>query len=251
MTRRIPVIVVAVALLLTVAFWFLLYKPRDAEQARYNDEAAQLESQATQLQAQITSLLEVRDNAEDYRSQLVRLAEYIPEGPAQPEALRELQRIADQSGVEIIEMTYADPEIVPDAPETGDPGTTLAAIPTQMVVEGGYFQVVDLLRRVEVDMNRAIKIETVSMDEAEEEFPQIAVTWTGQVFALLDTEDALGADGQVVTPEQPTEAATESATEAPADDGATEGTAPDGTAPDGTAPDGTAPTAGDGEAGTS
>jgi len=230
MTRRIPVIVVAVALLLTVAFWFLLYKPRDDEQARYVDEAAQLRSQATQLQAQITSLLEVRDNAEDHRSRLVRLAEYIPEGPAQPEALRELQRIADQSGVEIIEMTYADPELVPEAPETGDPGTTLAAIPTQMVVEGGYFQVVDLLRRIEVDMNRAVKIDTVNMAEAEEEFPQITVTWTGHIFALLEVEDTVGADGQVVTP-QPTESATATPTEAPADAAATEGAAPDGTAP--------------------
>lgn len=228
MTRRIPVIVVVVALLLTAAFYFLLYKPLDERQAAYRDETAQFEAQSAQLQAEIATLLEVKDNAEDYRSQLVRLEEYIPEDPAQPEALRELQRIADQSGVEITEMTYADPEVVPGAPDTGDPETVLAAIPTQMVVEGGYFQVVDLLRRVEVDMNRAIMIDTVTMAEAEEEFPEISVTWTGQIFAVLASEDVFGEDGQIIEPE-PTEGATEGATEAP-DGEATEGAAPDDTA---------------------
>lgn len=226
MTRRVPVIVVAVALLLTVAFWFLLYKPLDERQAAYRDETTQLEAQGAQLQAEIATLLEVQENEDDYRSQLVRLEEYIPEDPAQPEALRELQRIADQSGVEITEMTYADPEVVPGAPDTGDPETLLAAIPTQMVVEGGYFQVVDLLRRVEVDMNRAIKIDTVTMAEAEEEFPEIAVTWTGQIFAVLASEDVLGEDGQVIEPAEPTESASETASEAP-DGEATGDAAPD------------------------
>lgn len=242
MTRRVPIIVVAIALLLTAAFWFLLYKPRVEEQAGYRDETAQLEDQSAQLQARIASLSEVEDNAGDYRSQLVRLDEYIPEDPAQPEALRELQRIADQSGVEITEMTYADAEVLVGAPETGDDETTLAAIPTQMTVEGGYFQVVDLLRRIEVDMDRAIKVDTVSMAEAEDEFPEIAVTWTGHIFAVLPSDEILGEDGQVIEPEQPTESASESASESPDDGSATEGAAPDDT---------TAPDSGDTQAGTS
>lgn len=218
MTRRLPFIVLAGALLLTAAWWFLLYKPRVDQLATARAETRQLQSQSATLQGQIASRNEVKQNAAVYQSQLTRLVEYIPDDPAQPEALRELQRIADQSGVEIIEMTYADPEVVPGAPDTGDPETTLAKIPLQMTVDGGYFQIVDVLRRVEVDLNRAVKFDTVSMVESEDEFPQLAVTATGNIFAVLPLDEVTGEDGQVLVPEQPSEAASEGATEAPATD---------------------------------
>ena len=227
MTRRVPLIVVALALLLTAAFWFLLFRPRAEEEAGYRDEAAQLQAQAVQLQGRIATLQDVEANADEYRARLARLAEYIPGDPAQPSALRELQRSADQSGVEIVEMTYADAEAVTGAPATGDAKTALATIPTQVTVEGGYFQVVDLLRRVEVDMGRALKVGTVSMAEAEDGFPQISATWTGEIFAVLPLADLIGEDGAAApAPAQPAPA---EGSEAPTTAPDAEGAAPDGT----------------------
>lgn len=233
MTRRAPLIVVACALLLTVAFWYLLYQPRQVEQAGYIDETAQLADQRGQLQAELAMLREVERNADDYRSQFERLTEYIPDTPSQPMALRELQRASDESGVEITETVFGDPEHVEGAPETGGSATTLARIPTQMTVEGGFFQVVDLLRRIEVDLARAIKIDTVTMAEAEDDgFPRLSATWTGQIFAVLPLGDVVGEGGEPVapaetsteaptdgtsSPDQPTEASTGGA--APAGDG--------------------------------
>jgi Tfp pilus assembly protein PilO len=209
MTRRAPLIVVSCAVLLSVAFWYLLYRPRQAEQAGYNDETAQLESRRSQLQGEVAALREVERNADDYRSQFERLAQYIPGGPGQPAALRELQRASDESGVKITETVFGDPAPVEGAPESGDAETTLAQIPTQMTVEGGYFQVVDLLRRIEVDLARAIKIDTVAMAEAEEKgFPELSATWTGQIFAVLPLGDVLDESGQPATPATPTEAPT-------------------------------------------
>ena len=121
MTRRLPVIVVICAVLLTAAFWYLLYQPRREEQAGYHDEAAQLDEQRNQLQAQIASLRDVEEDAESYRSRVVRLAEFIPDDPAQPEVLRELQRASDESGVEITEMTFADPRQCPGRPKAVTP----------------------------------------------------------------------------------------------------------------------------------
>ena len=228
MTRRAPIIVVVCALLLTVAFWYLLYQPRRQETARYTAQTAELESQRAQVQAQIASLREIERNAEDYRSRLERLAEFIPDDPAQPTALRELQRAADESGVDIVETTFADPEAVVDAPPAGDE-VTLAQIATQMTVEGGYFQVVDLLRRIEVDLARAIKIDTVAMAESEESFPRLSVTWTGQMFAVLPIADVLVEGGVPVPPTQPTEGATDAATEGSTPTDGQTAPAPDGT----------------------
>jgi Tfp pilus assembly protein PilO len=232
MTRRAPVIVVACALLLTLAFWYLLYQPRQAEQAGYIDETAQLGDQGSQLQAQLATLREIERNADDYRSQFERLAEYLPDDPEQPMALRELQRASDESGVTITETVFGDPEQVEGAPETGNTGTTLAQIPTQLTVEGGYFQVVDLLRRVEVDLARAIKIDTVTMAEAEDQgFPRLSATWTGQIFAVLPLDDVVGEGGQPVEPT--TETSTEASTDGTSSpdqptESSTGGTAPAG-----------------------
>lgn len=228
MTRRAPIIVVVCALLLTVAFWYLLYQPRREETARYTAETAQLESQRAQLQAQIAGLREIERDAEEYRSRLGRLAEFIPDDPAQPTALRELQRAADESGVDIVETTFADPEVVADAPQTGGADTTLAQIATEMTVEGGYFQVVDLLRRIEVDLARAIKIDTVAMAESEEDFPRLSVTWTGQMFAVLPTVDVVDESGVPVQP-QPSEGATAAPTDGTTPTDGQTAAPPDGT----------------------
>jgi Tfp pilus assembly protein PilO len=214
MTRRIPVIVALLAVLLTVAFWFLLYDPLRQEQVRYTGETAQLEAERSELTSRIAVLREVEQNVEDYESQLVRLAGYVPDDPAQPVALKELQRIADESGLEITEVSFADPELVPDAPETADPETVLARIPTQMRVSGAYFQVVDMLRRIEVEMGRAVKVETVTLAEDDElAFPDLTVTWTGQVYAVLPIDETAGAEEVVV--EEAEEGASEGASEAP------------------------------------
>ena len=218
MTRRAPVIAIVVAVLLTAAFWYLLYQPRRVEQGRYIEQTAQLESERQQLQATIVTLREIEAQQKDYRSQLARLREYIPDAAAQPETLEALQEAADSSGLEVKQMTFSDPELVEGVPETNDEGTALARIPAQMTVAGGYFQIVDLIRRIEVDMARAIKIDTVTVAEAEELFPTLTVTWTGKVFAVLPVVEGAGEEGativdsngeQPASTESPSAAATE------------------------------------------
>ncbi len=213
MTRRAPLLAALAAVLLTVAWWYLLYQPKRVEQADVEEQTTQLEAERGQLQSQIAVLREVEQNEEDYRAQLVRLRDYIPDNPGQPEALDALQQAADSSGVEITQLTFADPELVEEAPETNKELTALARIPTQMTVTGGYFQVVDLLRRIEVDLARAVKVDTVTMaEESEESFPELTVTAAGHIFAVLPILEE-GADVEVVGPDgTPTEASSETAT---------------------------------------
>jgi Tfp pilus assembly protein PilO len=220
MMRRAPLIVIVVAVLLTAAFWYLLYQPRRVEHGRYIEQAAQLETERSQLQAKIVTLREIKADEESYRSRLVRLREYIPDRPGQPETLEALQEAADSSGVEIKQMTFGEPELVEDAPETNEELTALGRIPTQMIVTGGYFQIVDLIRRIEVDMARAVKVDTVTVaEEADELFPTLSVTWAGNVFAVLPVLEAAGEEVTDPNGEQstPTDAQSAPATERPSD----------------------------------
>lgn len=219
MRNRAVLIAVAVALILAIAFWFLLYKPARERQAVVEAETAELEQQQASLQAQIAQLRDIESRQVEIRAALARLEEFIPAGPAQPTAIRQFQRAADSAGTEIATITFSEPT-VPAAAEgtapsdTGQPGTTLANIALSMTVEGGYFQVVDFFRRLEVDVPRAVLVESVSLAEAGEEgFPTLSADWSGQLFAVVPTADLTDVEAGVPAP-----GATEAPTEAPAED---------------------------------
>ena len=202
-----PIVAVLVALLLTLAFWFFLYKPTSEEQAAVETQTATLEQQAAALQTQILALRDIESRQVEIRAALARLEEYIPQGPAQPAPIRQFQRAADAAGAEIVTITFAAPE-VPEAADgatpadTGIPGTTLANIPVTMSLEGGYFQLVDFFRRAEVDIPRAVLIETLNVAEAEDEgFPRLRADWTGEIFALVTSGDLVDTEAGVPAPD--------------------------------------------------
>lgn len=187
MTRRAPIIGVLVALLLAVAFYFLLWSPRNDDLAVIRDETAQLETQRTSLRNELVRLREIEQNQVQFRAALAQLEEYIPSGPAQATVIRQFQLAADAAGVAITVVSFGDPAVIEQAPPTGEPETALATISVNMTIEGGYFQVVDFFRRLEIDVPRALLVDQFTMIEGEDEFPSLATTWVGQVFAIVPT----------------------------------------------------------------
>lgn len=216
-----PIIGVVVAILLTALFWFLLYQPRAQEQAELEAETAALEQQQASLRAQIADLRSIEENQVEIRASLTRLEEYIPPAVGQPRAIRQFQSTADHAGVDITALTFAEPTSPGTAegavgPDTGDPGRVLATIATTMTVEGGYFQIVDFFRRLEVDVPRAVLIQNVDLLEATpEQFPTLSATWTGQLFAVLPVDDLVDIEAPAGGAPAPTPAPTDGATPAP------------------------------------
>ncbi|MPZ74709.1 MAG: hypothetical protein GEU74_16100 [Nitriliruptorales bacterium] len=209
-----PIVGILVAAVLTVAFWFLLYKPASDEEQAVRDEIAGLEGQQATLRNELAQLQGIQDREVEIRAALARLEELVPAGVAQPAAIRQLQRGADASGAEIGSVTFGLPGLPTSAegtapPDTGTEGTTLADIPVTMVVEGGYFQVVDFLRRLEVEVPRAVLVDSVSIAEGETGFPRLAATWTGHMFAVIPTEALADAAGAPLAPPTPAPTPTE------------------------------------------
>ena len=214
MKMRAPLAGVLAAVLLAVGFWLLLYSPKADEQAALEAETATLEDQQAQLTSQIAQLREIQAAEAQHQADLTRLEEYIPGETQQPRALREFQAAADAAGVEITAVTFGDPATIEDAPETGEPETALAEVPVTMTVDGGYFQVVDMMRRLEVDVPRALLIDSVNIAESPDGFPALATTWAGKLFAVVPVTAA------PPTTATGTEAPTDGSTEAPSEDGA-------------------------------
>lgn len=184
MSVRVPLIGLAVALLLGVAFVFLLYQPKSEEQESLQAETAQLQAQQASLRAEIAQLEQVRADEPRIREVLTRLNELIPPEVAQPQALDEFQQLGEESSVEILSLNFSDP--APAVPPVPAPeGKQLGVITTVLVLEGEYFQTLDFLRRIEQEGPRAVLVEGLSFAPGAAGYPSLAATVTAKLFALI------------------------------------------------------------------
>lgn len=194
MNRTIPLIGLIVAMLLTAVFWFVMYQPQNERQRALEAQVLTLREQEQTLQARVAALQAIRDDEVAIRAALARLEEYIPTSVAQPSALRQLQRIADASGTTLEILRFGDaapPQATGETTpvDTGEPGKVLAAIPVTIAVDGGYFQIVDFLRRLEVDLPRAVLVQDLALEKSPDgNFPRLRATLTSQLFAIIDAE---------------------------------------------------------------
>lgn len=215
MKHRAPLFAALAAVVLAAGWYFLLYAPKSEEEVAYELETAELHAQAQQLENEITELEAIKADAPRYEAELARLDRYLPLDPAQPTLLDAMQVAADAAGVEITNTTVGEPELVIDAPAAFDPERALVEIPVSMSFDGGYFQLVDLLRRLEVDVDRAVMVDSVLFSESQDGFPVLTGTWTGRMFAIMPIEKApvpeatAPADGTTAEGEAPAEGATE------------------------------------------
>lgn len=219
MIAKAPYLAIAACVLLAAAFYFLAWQPKDDEQTALEDETAELERQASSLRNEIAALEEIKANEVQIRATIAKIGEYVPEGPAQAEVMRQLQDAADAAGVTVESMQFGEPQRVEGAPDTGEPGTVLASIDSSFDLEGEYFQIVDFMRRIEVDVPRAVLIQQLSLSEGGEEgFPTLAGSWNGDLFGLVPTGEAL-APGEGDVDDDPAEGEDGNGDEAEGDDG--------------------------------
>lgn len=192
--RRVPAAGVLAALLLVAVYFVGVRQPRNAEISEAVGETEQLRAQQGPLRKEIKGLGEVAAREAELTGALQVLEGFIPAGLSQPSLLVQLQAAADGSDVDLVSVTFGDPEVPEGAPATPRPGTVLVAMPVTVMVDGSYLGITDLLRRVEVDVDRAVLVGTVALTEAEAGFPQLRGTWSGQAYALLAADDPLLVD---------------------------------------------------------
>jgi hypothetical protein len=143
MTRRRELILVAVVALLAVATgYLLLVRPVLGRTAAARADEQRAASQSQVLRSQIGALQDVKANAVPLQARAKAARGMFPPRPALPDLVDALQKVADQSGVELV-------SVQPAAPALSTANPALAEITTGVVVTGGYFQVEDFLARLE------------------------------------------------------------------------------------------------------
>lgn len=203
---RVPAAGMAAALVIVAVYFVGFRQPRTAEVAEVEADVEQLRAQQMPLQREIKGLEEVAGREAELKDALQLLERLIPSGLAQDTLLVELQGAAEGAGVELVSVTFGDPEVPKSAPESNVPGTVLVAMPVTVIVDGPFLGVTEVLRRVEVDIDRAVLVGSVALTEGEAGLPRLRGTWSGRAYALLPADDPL-----LVDPDAPPTEATPAA----------------------------------------
>jgi Tfp pilus assembly protein PilO len=170
-----------VAILLVAVFWVLLFQPQREEAAALQARAEDERSQQAMISAEIDRLRSVRQDAPEVEAELAATDAIVPREPALPSALRQLQLAADESGLVLTSVNASRPSEVADVSEP------LHEIGVTVQLTGGYFQVVDFLRRVE---DPTITPRGLVWDNASvtvQEYPELSIGLSGRLFAVITT----------------------------------------------------------------
>jgi Tfp pilus assembly protein PilO len=179
MTRVQILLSVLGAILLIVLFWLLLWSPKqdDLELVRQDIETAQADQQ--RLTTERDQLRAVRDEAPEVEAHLAAARAVLPTDPGLPAALRQLQIAADEANAVLESVSPSRPEQVDEAPEG------LSRINVSVQLSGGYFQLVDFLRRVEDAEITPRGLAWNDLSLTRDEYPTLSATLSGAMYAQL------------------------------------------------------------------
>lgn len=204
MKRLVLLLSLLAAILIVVLWWFLFLSPQREELETVETEIETTLAQQQQVRARIAQLQQVRERVPEIEADLAAARTLIPEDAALPALLRQIQLAADDSQTEIPTISVSRPSGIEGA-EAGQ--AELSAIQLTLSVEGTYFQIVDLLRRMEdpAIVGRGLMVDTLSLGASE--YPVLQASISARAFAIIPP---------AVVPDAPAEE--------PADDGAEDGT---------------------------
>ncbi len=135
------------AVVLLVAFYFLVWSPKGKQISAADANLSTLNSQISSATNQITSLKQFQENLPVAQAEMGRLNLAIPQYPQLANFILSLNTISSESGISFISITSAQPT----APTTVTAG--VLPLPPQVQlgiqVQGGYFQVLDFMNRLD------------------------------------------------------------------------------------------------------
>ncbi|HEX5616481.1 MAG TPA: type 4a pilus biogenesis protein PilO [Acidimicrobiia bacterium] len=182
MNRRGVALFAVAAVAIVALWWTLVYSPRgdQLDDAKVELETAQGEQQA--LQAQLARLEDINENLPEIDADLAKLSGLVPPTADLAGFILGMNDLANQSGIDWISVSPTPPAAQ---------GTGFATIGLNITVEGGFFQVLDYLNRLE-DFDRLVVVEGVNVtggstggegtDGAVVDSSGLAVSMTARMF---------------------------------------------------------------------
>jgi Tfp pilus assembly protein PilO len=142
------------AAVITALWWFFVIGPRNEEVADVNQQLDAAEAREESLRTQIRQLTAIKDQEVSYLFAIGQMETAIPENPEEAAFIDQINFLADRTGVDLQNLTLAPPST---PIEEGAEGYE---IPTRIVVEGGYFEVLGFLYGVEA-LERLVRVDSL------------------------------------------------------------------------------------------
>ncbi len=188
MNRRMALSLGGIAAVMVLAWWMLMWKPAGGDLAAARKRTDQATQQINQMQVQLSRLEVIRDELPALQSQVQNLRTAIPDSPGLADFLLAAHDAEAASGLEFLTATANEPAPGPI------PG--LQVIDVQLTGNGGYYQVLDFVNRLQA-MHRIMSISNITVVSANSEDtveigpPNLQLTISGRLY--------------MATPETPTD----------------------------------------------
>lgn len=168
-------------LLVVVLWWFFVYSGLNSKASDVGDDIATAETEQATLTSDLRQLEALEARGPELAAQLAQLQQKLPATPDLSPFLDIATEIERASAVSFVSIAPGDPTQV----------GSVATVPLTIVVEGGYFEVLDYLRRIE-ELPRLVVVDGISLTadaapaagEAVGGPPTIQVTLTARMFSL-------------------------------------------------------------------
>jgi Tfp pilus assembly protein PilO len=173
MTHRVRLVLMGIAILLfAVVVWFLVLSPIRGNITTTEQEIQDEQSLVVQANTKLRLAEDTRAEGKRNQTRLLELAKMVPMTEELPSLLLQIQDLADQAGIQFIQVT---PGTV-TASETGP----FQAIPLVVQFTGTYFDVTDFVYRAEQ-----------------------MVAGPGRLLAIKSVDVALGGDATLAAAKSP------------------------------------------------
>ncbi len=208
MNRRLVLIAAVASIAIVGLWWVFLFSPAGDDLAAAEDRRDSAENQLATLREQRDRLALLVEQRPFFQSELESLRAAVPEQDDLAGIILSIDEAAKASGVTFVSFAASEPA-VPD--EFG-----LAPVQIQVSGDGGYFQVLDFVNRLN-RIHRIVVVDSINLVAAGgEDLGPPRLSWTMAMSTFVT-------GGPTADPAaDPAAQATETSTEAPAEGGETD-----------------------------
>lgn len=153
-SRLKAVVALAVAVLVVIVWFFFYYRPAGDDLSEKEDALKEARAEQVALEDELDSLRALDEEAPSQEAELRRLNAAVPPEPELDTFILEANEIAVEAGIDWLAIS-------PSPPTVGAVGGA-SVITMTIDVEGGFFQVLDYLNRLE-DLERLVVVDSVAI----------------------------------------------------------------------------------------
>lgn len=215
MNKKALLIGVGASVVLAVLWFLLLWSPQGGRLADARDREETAAAENGQLEVRVARLSAAEQRRPELTADLEALRVAVPDSPDLAQFLLDANGASVEAGVDFVSISPTPP-----APSQ-TPGLP-SEIALSINVEGGYFQVLDFLDRIN-GLSRIVVVDALGLQASAEPGTPLSVSLTARMFTTA-TQVAQGPAAAPATPAPSEPPATTTTTTAPADSSVAAGT---------------------------